>query len=166
MGKNNSLTDFLADIANAIRAKKGTSDPINAQDFATEISTITGGADAGDSTSDIEYLDIREHLLLIDILGPGISSMKVLVENATIPIEGYICGGLYCVALNMELQQMGAKVTPIAIAVDKDMIISMKQNGTVVTQTTYEVLVSKGESYVEEYNSLPRLTKEQFYSFD
>ena len=42
MAKNNNLTDFLTDIANAIRAKKGISDPINAQNFATEISTISG----------------------------------------------------------------------------------------------------------------------------
>ena len=45
MAKNNNLNDFLTDIADAIRTKKGTEDPINAQDFATEISNISGVPD-------------------------------------------------------------------------------------------------------------------------
>lgn len=45
MGKNNNLNDFLTDIADAIRTKKGTEDPINAQNFASEISTISGVPD-------------------------------------------------------------------------------------------------------------------------
>mgnify|MGYP003291923023 CR=1 FL=1 len=45
MAKNNNLTDFLTDVADAIRAKKGTYAPINPQDFFTEIASIgTGGA--------------------------------------------------------------------------------------------------------------------------
>ena len=47
MAKNNNLTDFLTDIADAIRTKKGTEDPINAQDFASEIQSITAGGDSG-----------------------------------------------------------------------------------------------------------------------
>lgn len=44
MAKNDNLSDFMTDIADAIRAKKGTSEPINAQDFSTEIASIqTGG---------------------------------------------------------------------------------------------------------------------------
>lgn len=42
MGKDNNLGDFLTDIANAIRAKKGTSESINAQDFADEIASLEG----------------------------------------------------------------------------------------------------------------------------
>ena len=37
MSKVNNLNDFLTDLANAIRAKKGTSGTISAQNFATEI---------------------------------------------------------------------------------------------------------------------------------
>lgn len=40
MSKLNNLSDFLTDLANAIRAKKGTSGAISAQNFATEIANI------------------------------------------------------------------------------------------------------------------------------
>lgn len=44
MAKNNNLQDFLTDIANAIRTKTGTTQPINAQDFSDKILSIqTGG---------------------------------------------------------------------------------------------------------------------------
>lgn len=43
MAKDNNLGDFLTEIANAIRAKKGTNESINAQDFADEIASIEGG---------------------------------------------------------------------------------------------------------------------------
>lgn len=42
MAKNNNLTDFLTDVADTIRAKKGTSDLINPQDFSTEINGLGG----------------------------------------------------------------------------------------------------------------------------
>ena len=46
MAKNDNLGDFLTDIADAIRAKKGISGSINAQNFASEIASIsTGGGD-------------------------------------------------------------------------------------------------------------------------
>ena len=55
MAKNDNLKDFLTDVADAIRAKKGTTDKINPQDFSAEIASIetstskptwTGHADA------------------------------------------------------------------------------------------------------------------------
>jgi hypothetical protein len=46
MGKENNLKDFLTDLADAIRTKKGITRKINPQDFAWEISNIsTGGGD-------------------------------------------------------------------------------------------------------------------------
>lgn len=50
MAKNNNLKDFLTDVANAIRTKKGTTALINPQDFSSEIASIEsggGGADNG-----------------------------------------------------------------------------------------------------------------------
>lgn len=45
MAKNDNLSDFMTDIADAIRAKKNTSEPINAQDFSAEIASIKTGGD-------------------------------------------------------------------------------------------------------------------------
>ena len=54
MAKDNNLQDFLIDIADAIREKKGTTDKINPQDFATEIANLS----SVEETSTIEYLDV------------------------------------------------------------------------------------------------------------
>ena len=50
MSKQDNLTDFLTDVADAIREKKGTTDKINPQNFSEEIKSIktsiwTGHAD-------------------------------------------------------------------------------------------------------------------------
>lgn len=58
MAKNNNLTDFLTDIANAIRTKKGTAAKINPQDFSNEIASIEGGgAMATASVKDVNFRD-------------------------------------------------------------------------------------------------------------
>ena len=46
MSKNNNLTDFLLDIADEIRDKKGTSDKINPQDFRSEIDSLYSDLEA------------------------------------------------------------------------------------------------------------------------
>lgn len=53
MAKNNNLTDFLTDVATAIRTKKGTSALINPQDFSSEIASIeTAPTLDGNATAD------------------------------------------------------------------------------------------------------------------
>lgn len=55
--KNNNLTDFLTDVADAIREKKGTSEPINPQDFSAEIASIeVGGGNGWTGHADAEGL--------------------------------------------------------------------------------------------------------------
>lgn len=56
MAKNNNLTDFLTDIADTIREKKGTSEPINPQDFSAEIASIETGGNGWTGHADAEGL--------------------------------------------------------------------------------------------------------------
>ena len=50
MAKNNNLTDFLTSVADAIRAKKGTSDLINPQNFDREIASISTSKEEQEKT--------------------------------------------------------------------------------------------------------------------
>lgn len=56
MARTNNLTDFLTDVATAIKTKKGDNSPINASDFDTEIENLpTGG------TTPTGEIDITEN---------------------------------------------------------------------------------------------------------
>ena len=63
MAKNNNLTDFLTDVADAIRAKKGTTAKINPQDFSSEIASIPTSGSATTSKSDVNFYDYDGTLL-------------------------------------------------------------------------------------------------------
>ena len=63
MAKNNNLTDFLTDVADAIRTKKGTTAKINPQDFSSEIASIPAGGSAAVSKSDVNFYDYDGTLL-------------------------------------------------------------------------------------------------------
>lgn len=65
MAKSDNLSDLLADIADSIRKKKGTSGPINAQDFAAEIGSIEGGGGAISSAPHraVTFVDIDGTIL-------------------------------------------------------------------------------------------------------
>ena len=66
MAKNNNLTDFLTDVADAIRAKKGTTAKINPQNFSSEIASISTGGGSSSATvskSDVNFYDYDGTLL-------------------------------------------------------------------------------------------------------
>lgn len=62
MAKNDNLKDFLTDVADAIREKKGTSDPINPQDFSAEIASIQSGG-GGLEEKDVNFYECDGTLL-------------------------------------------------------------------------------------------------------
>ena len=67
MAKNDNLKDFLTDVADAIREKKGTTGKINPQDFASEIASIEGGGGGAEKVEalvdDVNFYDYDGTLL-------------------------------------------------------------------------------------------------------
>lgn len=94
MAKNNNLTDYLTDLANAIREKKGTTDPINPQDFSAEIASIEtgggggGGGAAASSEGDVNFRDY-DGTILHSYTKEQFLALSALPELPTQP--GLIC---------------------------------------------------------------------------
>ncbi len=75
MATTNNLTEFLTSVADAIRARKSTSAPINPQNFASEIASISGGG-GGDEpqpegTHKVQFLDIDGTVLKTQYVEDG-----------------------------------------------------------------------------------------------
>ena len=74
MAKTDNLQDFLTDVANAIRSKTQTTEPINAQDFSAKILNIQTGGGGNtlknllDTTKSAAYLFFRYNGVSIDNL--------------------------------------------------------------------------------------------------
>lgn len=96
MGKDNNIQDFLTDVADAIREKKGTTDLINPQDFSNEIASIEVGGGGGihigstePNDDDSIWIDITEKTPpSINEIAKGIAD--VAVEETTSKSLEYI----------------------------------------------------------------------------
>lgn len=84
MSKTNNLNDFLTDIADAIRSKKGTTGNINAQDFSNEIKSISSSSS---SVSKVEDPTIYDYIVtVLDYDGTIIDKIPIMNgESLTIP---------------------------------------------------------------------------------
>lgn len=83
MAKNDNLKDFLTDVADAIREKKGTEDFINPQDFSEEIKNLPSGG------TEVEYAFGE---VMVDKTGGGNSNVtSVVISNdvETINTDAY-----------------------------------------------------------------------------
>lgn len=83
MAKNDNLKDFVTDVADAIRAKKGTSDLINPQDFAEEISAISSGSSGESGGSNWKYFDASEMEQKLGITEFGAMLIKIQFGEVT-----------------------------------------------------------------------------------
>lgn len=80
MAKDNNLGDLLTDIANAIRAKKGTSESINAQNFANEIASIK--SEEGVSVNRVTYLRRTNEGYIDTGVSGANDNLKIMVRYA------------------------------------------------------------------------------------
>lgn len=144
MAKNDNLKDFLTDVADAIRAKKGISGLINPQNFSSEIASIEGGGGSAEDT--ITYWDITPNAELSEFL---LWAYMVKAQTSDGVVVNPI--GIYYV-------QGGATeyVTPLAIALDIKRVV-LVENGAI--QSLYDVL---GTDDLSSFGAR-RLTRDEFY---
>ena len=169
MAKTDNLTDFLVDLAEGIRAKKGTTEPITPQGFRKEIESISGGG--GASESSIEYLDVRAVDSEIKTLILNLSFLSKIPQNVEMggnpsttinagvaPSAGW--GALYEKYIDDAAKREIAlsAVTACSIDLSTDVIIM----GQFITIN--DIFTMYGMS--EYIDSIPRITKEQFYDLN
>lgn len=143
----NNLKDHLKEGADAIRAKKGTNDLINPQDFATEIEGISGGSTPDTpSGGSMEYVVFNAETDLITF-GEFLGMFGYLVKfpNKIEPI-GLMLG-------------MGERVNDaIAFAIDPTTEVDFQGERKSVREW--------GIAFGADLDTLPRITKEQFYNLN
>ena len=167
MAKDNNLQDFLTDIADAIREKKGTTEKINPQDFATEIANLSSGGGSGSGSGDgsnIEYLDLREYDVMNDdskwsIFRLYSISCIVIMNN---DYKAYMPSGI----LAQVMSAPNSNFNVLACAIDFSVKTSVFL-GELQTINEYFIQKLGDMSFTqEELNAIPRITKEQFYSLE
>ena len=86
----NNLKDHLKEVADAIRAKKGTTDLSNPQDFAEEIGAISGGGSGEGGGSNWRYFDFSN----MTVTGlPTFAFKSILAMVGKFDIDGQIIIG-------------------------------------------------------------------------
>lgn len=153
----NNLKDHLKEVADAIRAKKGTTDLINPQDFATEIEGISGGGgdtpSGGGSNIEYEYYVLSEGWL--KDLGGGFPYLSSLVKT-TISGAGVVIAPVSLAKLINDNKE----VVPDAIAIDMSLMTGVSGQFSPIKDTILK------DGVTEETLAKYRITKEQFYDLN
>lgn len=167
----NNLKDHLKEVADAIRAKKGTTDLINPQDFATEISAISGGGsgESGGSGegggSNIEYLDVSgvQEGQLRNFLVAFASTLNIEITEGG--LAGAKMTGVTWGYLDLMLDSAVNPNWAKAISIDFTTNIIQEQGGQQMAMTIREIMTILGLNQAE-IDAIPRITKEQFYDLN
>ena len=138
MEKNDNIIDFLGDVADAIREKKGVSEPIAAQDFADEIRSI--------ETDGMRYFDARR------VYSDGKSNLSDSIWWYSFLIKGFDNG-------NCVIYPEANQAVAFAIEPDREVYYSGKTD-TLWNFINYKLSVESDMYRLEDF---PEITKEEFY---
>lgn len=100
MSKQDNLTDFLTDVADAIREKKGTSDLINPQNFSDEIRSIQSGGTPTAAWNDVNFYDYDGTILY------SYTWDEFVAKNEIPPLPNRESEGLTCQEWNYTLEEV------------------------------------------------------------
>lgn len=154
----NNLKDHLKEVADAIRAKKGTSDLINPQDFATEIEGISGSGGGESGGSNWRYFD----------------TTNATVAEGTIPLINMLfsifktksAGYTFIECETPSLESWEAKIE-VATATDFNLKIYHPEFTNGETKTIEELLNDLGGvEALEQALGFTEITEEQFYDLN
>lgn len=154
MAKNDNLKDFVTDVADAIREKKGTTDLINPQDFSAEIKSIEGGGGSGGGDSEMRYFALTD-VAIVSQVGMVASLLK-LKQGSSIVITSP--------AILAFWQQQNIL---LAIAIDMNQRLYLPIEAGVILETASQTieffLTEGGFASIEELLG-PEITEAEFYN--
>jgi hypothetical protein len=149
------LKNFVKGIADAIRRKEGSSDLISPMDFAQRIDDLTVGG--GTVESSIEYLDVSGG----DFVEHPESKAGFIFVSSAIRIKGESYLNIIPSAYLITAQDGFLIADVKAFKIDmNEMFLLTNAEPTTIKE---ELEKSYGKEYLA---SIPRITKEQFYSLE
>ena len=142
--KYKTVSSLCEGIAESIRRKEGSTEKINPQDFVQRIDNLQVGG--GTSESNIEYLDVSGFW----------DKVQVVIFSTLIKVNGIIVptGALAEFALQGNDAFASAVVSLNQVAIDGALEINLGDGNVPIRNA------------IEGYDSIPRITKEQFYSLE
>ena len=158
------LNEVMKETADAIREKTGKSELIAPVDFAEEIKSISvGGGESGGST--IEYLDVsgldygsKNQLLLSSLIAR--TSQYEAFGQVVEPMVNLL-GTVFIIIIADTASFSAYSNAVTAIGIDFTMQTKSSSSGIMTVLDELKVM-----PVYEQLDSIPRLTKEQFYDLN
>ena len=143
---SNNLKEFVTDIADAIREKKGTTEKINPQNFADEIRSIESGGIQSSEWNDINFYDYEGTILY------SYSWDEFVAKNEMPPLPNRESEGLTCQEWNYTLEEVleqGGRCDVGAIYVPSDGCTKIKVDAIVDSRIDISFTITGGSVYVD-----------------